>query len=159
VAQPVGPDVTDSLRTAITGAGLGAIVLELLRRGFDAWQKRQQLQADQRLQQSKQQTDASLALRAYMERQVDDLRDQVRRLREEAEERERRFAEEVRRHTQRMEEMDRAAKRAADKESQINAAFVQFMTVVTMLLPDMPEGMQRRVQNALDRVRQVSGLG
>lgn len=151
MSQALGPDVTDSLRTAITGAGLGAVMLELLRRGFDAYQKRSQLQADQRQATSRQQADAAAQLRQYMERQMDDLRDQVRRLREEAEGRERRFGDELRRRDQRVEELER-------KEAQVNAAFLQFLTVITMLLPEMPSHIQSRVQNGLDRVRQVSGL-
>ena len=82
---------------------------------------------------------------------MDDLLDQVRRLREEAEGRERRFGDELRRRDQRVEELER-------KEAQVNAAFLQFLTVITMLLPEMPSHIQSRVQNGLDRVRQVSGL-
>jgi hypothetical protein len=147
VAQ-AAPDALDNLRTALTGAGLGAVLLEVLRRGFDAWHKRQQLQADQKQQAGKTQKDASEALRAYMERRMEELRSQVQVLSEEAAARERRFDEEIRSQMRRVDEMERR-----------EAAVVEFLAVVTTVLSDMPERLQRRIQNALDRLRQVSGLG
>jgi iron-sulfur cluster repair protein YtfE (RIC family) len=146
------PDPLDNLRTALTGAGLGAALLGLLRRGFDAWQKRQQLQAEQKQQAGKTQKDASEALRAYMERRMEELRSQVQVLSEEASARERRYDEEVRSHVRRLDEMER-------REARVNAALVEFVAVVTTVLPDMPDRLQRHIQNALDRLRQVSGLG
>jgi chromosome segregation ATPase len=142
----------DNLRTALTGAGLGAVLLEVVRRAGDSWQKRQQAQAEQRLSQSKAQADAATALRTYMERQMDDLRGQVQRLRDEADARERRFAQEAASHIRRIEDMER-------KESRINAAVLEFLAVLTTLMPGMPDLVQRRVQNALERLRQVSGIG
>lgn len=135
------PDPLDNLRTALTGAGLGAVLLEALRRGLDAWQKRQQVAAEQKQQAGKAQKDAAEALRAYMERRMEELRSQVQVLSEEAAGRERRF-----------DEMER-------REAREHAAFAEFVGVISALLPNMDDRVQRRVQNALDRLRQVSGLG
>ncbi len=131
----------DNLRGALAGAGLGAVLLELLRRLFDAWQKRDARIADQKQQAGKASQDAAYALRTYLERQIDDLRVQVRRLSEDAADRERRLQEFQRR------------------EGWVNAAFAEFLGTVAASLPDMPERMQARMQNALDRLRQVSGIG
>ena len=131
----------DNLRTALTGAGLGAVLLELVRRIADAWQRRDQQKAQDRQKKSAADQDAAEQLRRYLERQIEDLRRELRQVEEEAEDRERRFRESERR------------------EAQVRQSVVEFATVVSVLLPEIPERAQRRLQAALERMRQVSGLG
>ena len=131
----------DNLRTALTGAGLGAVLLELVRRIADAWQRRDQQKAQDRQKKSAADQDAAEQLRRYLERQIEDLRRELRQVEEEAEDRERRFRESERR------------------EAQVRQSVVEFAAVVSTLLPEVPERAQRRLQTALERMRQVSGLG
>ena len=131
----------DNLRTALTGAGLGAVLLELVRRIADAWQRRDQQKAQDRQKKSAADQDAAEQLRRYLERQIEDLRRELRQVEEEADDRERRFRESERR------------------EAQVRQSVVEFATVVSVLLPEIPERAQRRLQAALERMRQVSGLG
>jgi len=131
----------DNLRTALTGAGLGAVLLELVRRIADAWQRRDQQKAQDRQKASAASQDAAEQLRRYLERQIEDLRRELRQVEEEADDRERRFRESERR------------------EAQVRQSVVEFATVVSVLLPEIPERAQRRLQAALERMRQVSGLG
>jgi len=131
----------DNLRTALTGAGLGAVLLELVRRIADAWQRRDQQKAQDRQKASAASQDAAEQLRRYLERQIEDLRRELRQVEEEAEDRERRFRESERR------------------EAQVRQSVVEFAAVVSTLLPEVPERAQRRLQTALERMRQVSGLG
>ena len=131
----------DNLRTALTGAGLGAVLLELVRRIADAWQRRDQQKAQDRQKASAALQDAAEQLRRYLERQIEDLRRELRQVEEEAEDRERRFRESERR------------------EAQVRQSVVEFAAVVSTLLPEVPERAQRRLQTALERMRQVSGLG
>ena len=49
----------DNLKTAITGAGLGAVLLEVVRRASDAWQKREQARADEKQKLNARPVDAS----------------------------------------------------------------------------------------------------
>jgi hypothetical protein len=146
------PDGLDNLRTALTGAGGGMVLVELIRRAGDAWQKRQQAQADQRQAQSKQQADANQVLRLYLEQRTQDLQAQVQRLAEDAADRERRFATEAASHVRRIDELER-------REARVAQAVAEFVGVISALLPGMPDNVQRRVQNALDRLRQIGGLG
>ena len=131
----------DNLRTALTGAGLGAVLLELVRRIADAWQRRDQQKAQDRQKKSAADQDAAEQLRRYLERQIEDLRRELRQVEEEADDRERRFRESERR------------------EAQVRQSVVEFAAVVSTLLPEVPERAQRRLQTALERMRQVSGLG
>jgi chromosome segregation ATPase len=131
----------DNLKTALTGAGLGAVLLEAVRRIADAWQRRDQQRAQDRQKRSAAEQDAADQLRRYLERQIEDLRRELRQVEEEAADRERRFQE------------------AERREAQVRQSVVEFAAVVSVLLPEVPERAQRRLQAALDRMRQVSGLG
>jgi chromosome segregation ATPase len=131
----------DNLKTALTGAGLGAVLLEAVRRIADAWQRRDQQRAQDRQKRNAAEQDAADQLRRYLERQIDDLRRELRQVEEEAADRERRFQE------------------AERREAQVRQSVVEFAAVVSVLLPEVPERAQRRLQAALDRMRQVSGLG
>jgi chromosome segregation ATPase len=131
----------DNLKTALTGAGLGAVLLEAVRRIADAWQRRDQQRAQDRQKRNAAEQDAADQLRRYLERQIEDLRRELRQVEEEAADRERRFQE------------------AERREAQVRQSVVEFAAVVSVLLPEVPERAQRRLQAALDRMRQVSGLG
>jgi signal transduction histidine kinase len=131
----------DNLKTALTGAGLGAVLLEVIRRTADAWQRRDQQRAQDRQKRSAAEQDAADQLRRYLERQIEDLRRELRQVEEEAADRERRFLESERR------------------EAQVRQSVVEFAAVVSVLLPEVPDRAQHRLQAALDRMRQVSGLG
>src|SRR5712671_2472901 len=120
----------DNLKTAITGAGLGAVLLEVVRRAADAYQKREQSRAEEKQKLNARSTDASSQLQRYLERQIEDLRRELHQVEEEAREQGHRFDDSEHRATI------------------IRQSVVEFATVVSVLLPEIPEPAQRRLQAA-----------
>ena len=142
----------DNLKTAITGAGLGAVLLEVVRRASDAWQKREQARADEKQKLNARPVDASGQLQRYLERQIEDLRRELHQVQQEARRELNQVEEEAREQGHRFDDSER-------RGAIIRQSVVEFATVVSVLLPEIPEPAQRRLQAALDRMRQVGGLG